>query len=89
VPGAIKAQLIARCCLKVDSGTASRVVLGEDHSDGAELPAHPGRGIWKWSDAVVFQGPLLEPEEAEALLGPLVARRPHVVEPTDEEAVPA
>jgi FtsK/SpoIIIE family len=68
VPGAIKSQLVARCCFKVDSGTASRVVLGEDNSAGAELPTHKGRGIWQWSEPVVFQGPLLESEDAETLL---------------------
>jgi hypothetical protein len=84
VPGSIKSQLIARCCLKVDSGTASRVVLGEDNSDGADLPAHPGRGIWQWSLPVVFQGPLLE--DAEPLLAGL--KRPVVLadEPDPEEA---
>ena len=93
VPGPIKSQLLARCCFKVASGTESRVVLGEDNSAGAELPTHRGRGIWQWSEPVVFQGPLLEPEDAEALLAPLVAPRPRVVEPTDEaddaEAMPA
>jgi hypothetical protein len=84
VPGPIKSQLLARCCFKVASGTESRVVLGEDNSAGAELPAHPGRGIWQWSEPTVFQGPLLEPEDAEALLAPLVATRPRVVEPADE-----
>jgi FtsK/SpoIIIE family len=68
VPGPIKSQLLARCCFKVASGTESRVVLGEDNSAGAELPAHPGRGIWQWGEPVVFQGPLLKPEDAEALL---------------------
>ena len=42
VPGPIKSQLLARCCFKVASGTESRVVLGEDNSAGADLPAHPG-----------------------------------------------
>jgi hypothetical protein len=68
VPGPIKSQLLARCCFKVASGTESRVVLGEENSAGAELPAHPGRGIWQWSEPVVFQGPLLRPEDAEVLL---------------------
>ncbi|HSR22896.1 MAG TPA: hypothetical protein VLW53_05050, partial [Candidatus Eisenbacteria bacterium] len=40
---------------------------------GAELPAHPGRGIWQWSEPVVFQGPLLKPEDAEAMLARLGA----------------
>ncbi|HSR24658.1 MAG TPA: FtsK/SpoIIIE domain-containing protein [Candidatus Eisenbacteria bacterium] len=71
VPGPIKSQLLARCCFKVASGTESRVVLGEDNSAGAELPAHPGRGIWQWSEPVVFQGPLLKPEDAEAMLARL------------------
>ena len=71
VPGPIKSQLLARCCFKVASGTESRVVLGEDNSAGADLPAHPGRGIWQWSQPVVFQGPLLKPEEAESLLAPI------------------
>jgi DNA segregation ATPase FtsK/SpoIIIE-like protein len=44
VPGPIKSQLLARICFKVASGTESRVVLGEDNSSGAELPAHRGRG---------------------------------------------
>jgi len=68
VPGPIKSQLLARCCFKVASGTESRVVLGEDNSAGAELPAHPGRGIWQWAEPVVFQGPLLTAEDAEAML---------------------
>jgi hypothetical protein len=52
----------------VASGTESRVVLGEENSAGAELPAHAGRGIWQWGEAVVFQGPLLERPEARRLL---------------------
>ncbi len=74
VPGPIKSQLQARCCFKVASGTESRVVLGEGNSAGDELPAHQGRGIWQWSMPAVFQGPLLKPEEAEAMLAK-VARR--------------
>jgi S-DNA-T family DNA segregation ATPase FtsK/SpoIIIE len=68
VPGPIKSQLLARVCFKVASGTESRVVLGEENSAGAELPAHAGRGIWQWGEAVVFQGPLLERPEARRLL---------------------
>ena len=60
VPGPIKSQLLARCCFKVASGTESRVVLGEDNSAGAELPAQPGRGIWQWGEPVVFPGPAAE-----------------------------
>ncbi len=73
VPGPIKSQLLARCCFKVASGTESRVVLGEENSAGAELPAHPGRGIWQWAEPVVFQGPLLTPEDAEARLSGLTS----------------
>jgi hypothetical protein len=86
VPGPIKSQLLARCCFKVASGTESRVVLGEDNSAGAELPTHRGRGIWQWGEPVVFQGPLLEPEAAEAMLAGMAAPRPQVVEPADDEA---
>jgi S-DNA-T family DNA segregation ATPase FtsK/SpoIIIE len=90
VPGPVKSQLLARICFKVDNGTQSRIVLGEDNSTGAELPAHRGRGIWQWSLPVVFQGPLLEKEDAKRLLAGLVAPRPRVVEPTDDaEAMPA
>ncbi len=73
VPGPIKSQLLARCCFKVASGTESRVVLGEENSAGAELPAHAGRGIWQWAEPVVFQGPLLTPEDAEARLASLAS----------------
>lgn len=83
VPGPIKSQLLARCCFKVASGTESRVVLGEDNSAGAELPEHPGRGIWQWALSVVFQGPLLQPERAQALLAAVA--RPRVVTDEPEE----
>jgi FtsK/SpoIIIE family len=71
VPGPVKSQLLARCCFKVATGTESRVVLGEDNSAGAELPEHRGRGIWQWSLPVVFQGPLLEKADANAMLASL------------------
>jgi hypothetical protein len=81
VPGPIKSQLLARICFKVASGTESRVVLGEDNSAGAELPAHRGRGIWQWSLPVVFQGPLLA--DAERLLADL--KRPALLSVESEE----
>ncbi|HEY7198950.1 MAG TPA: FtsK/SpoIIIE domain-containing protein [Candidatus Dormibacteraeota bacterium] len=81
VPGPVKSQLLARICFKVDNGTQSRIVLGEDNSAGAELPAHRGRGIWQWSLPVVFQGPLLEKAGANTMLAPLAATRPPLVEP--------
>jgi DNA segregation ATPase FtsK/SpoIIIE, S-DNA-T family len=83
VPGPIKSQLLARICFKVASGTESRVVLGEDNSRGAELPAHRGRGIWQWSLPVVFQGPLLA--DPEPLLASL--KRPAVLAVDSEEEV--
>jgi hypothetical protein len=96
VPGPVQSQLLAKVCFKVDNGAQSRIVLGEDNSSGAELPAHRGRGIWQWSLPVVFQGPLLEKPDANAMLAGLLAPRPRVVEPSDEaeasdetEAVPA
>ena len=83
VPGPIESQLLARCCFKVASGTESRVVLGEDNSAGADL-AHPGRGIWQWGEPVVFQGPLLKPEDAEALLARVAAPVIPELGPPDE-----
>ncbi|HXM56694.1 MAG TPA: FtsK/SpoIIIE domain-containing protein, partial [Candidatus Dormibacteraeota bacterium] len=90
VPGAVKSQLLTRCCFKVATGTESRVILGEENSAGAELPAHRGRGIWQWDLPVVFQGPLLEKQDANRMLAELVAVRPRVVETAgDAEAMPA
>jgi len=83
VPGPIKSQLLARICFKVATGTESRVVLGEDNSTGAELPAHRGRGIWQWSLPAVFQGPLLT--DPEPLLAGL--KRPAVLAVESEEEV--
>lgn len=51
----------ARLCFRVKSGEDSKMVL--NNTNGANLPAIPGRCIFQWDDELEIQVPFLDPEK--------------------------
>jgi DNA segregation ATPase FtsK/SpoIIIE, S-DNA-T family len=71
IPRQCKQNSDAKLCFRVQSGTASRVVLD---SDGAEaLPKIKGRAIYQMADErVIVQTPLITPEIIEETITPFI-----------------
>lgn len=71
IPRQCKQNSDAKLCFRVQSGTASRVVLD---SDGAEaLPKIKGRAIYQMADKrVVIQTPLITPEIIQETITPYI-----------------
>jgi DNA segregation ATPase FtsK/SpoIIIE, S-DNA-T family len=69
IPRQCKQNSDAKLCFRVQSGTASRVVLD---SDGAEnLPEIKGRAIYQMADKrIVIQTPLITPEIIQETITP-------------------
>jgi S-DNA-T family DNA segregation ATPase FtsK/SpoIIIE len=60
--GDAKANFIGRLCFQTISGIDSRIIL--DSSEGASLPAIPGRAYWRLGREITeIQTPYLDPEE--------------------------
>jgi DNA segregation ATPase FtsK/SpoIIIE, S-DNA-T family len=71
IPRQCKQNSDAKLCFRVQSGTASRVVLD---SDGAEaLPKVKGRAIYQMADErVIVQTPLITPEIIQETITPFI-----------------
>jgi DNA segregation ATPase FtsK/SpoIIIE, S-DNA-T family len=71
IPRQCKQNSDAKLCFRVQSGTASRVVLD---SDGAEaLPKIKGRAIYQMADErVIVQTPLITPEVIQETITPFI-----------------
>lgn len=71
IPRQCKQNSDAKLCFRVQSGTASRVVLD---SDGAEaLPKIKGRAIYQMADQrVIIQTPLITPEIIQETITPFI-----------------
>jgi DNA segregation ATPase FtsK/SpoIIIE, S-DNA-T family len=71
IPRQCKQNSDAKLCFRVQSGTASRVVLD---SDGAEnLPEIKGRAIYQMADKrIVIQTPLITPEIIQETITPYI-----------------
>jgi DNA segregation ATPase FtsK/SpoIIIE, S-DNA-T family len=86
IPRQCKQNSDAKLCFRVQSGTASRVVLD---SDGAEnLPEIKGRAIYQMADKrVVIQTPLITPEIIQETITPFITPDKGVkkIEKTDRE----
>jgi DNA segregation ATPase FtsK/SpoIIIE, S-DNA-T family len=85
IPRQCKQNSDAKLCFRVQSGTASRVVLD---SDGAEnLPEIKGRAIYQMADKrVVIQTPLITSEIIQETITPHIIKREVVVsEPPKRE----
>jgi DNA segregation ATPase FtsK/SpoIIIE, S-DNA-T family len=78
IPRQCKQNSDAKLCFRVQSGTASRVVLD---SDGAEnLPEIKGRAIYQMADKrVIIQTPLITPENIEKTITPFIVTKKEVV----------
>ncbi len=60
--GDAKANFTGRLCFQTISGVDSRIIL--DSSEGADLPAIPGRAYWRLGrELTEIQTPYLDPEE--------------------------
>ncbi|PFN77593.1 cell division protein FtsK [Bacillus sp. AFS076308] len=78
IPRQCKQNSDAKLCFRVQSGTASRVVLD---TDGAEaLPKIKGRAIYQMADeGVIVQTPLITPEDIEKTITPYIVQKREVV----------
>ncbi|MCM3728704.1 FtsK/SpoIIIE domain-containing protein [Neobacillus cucumis] len=78
IPRQCKQNSDAKLCFRVQSGTASRVVLD---TDGAEaLPKIKGRAIYQMADErVIVQTPLITPEDIEKTITPYIVQKREVV----------
>jgi DNA segregation ATPase FtsK/SpoIIIE, S-DNA-T family len=81
IPRQCKQNSDAKLCFRVQSGTASRVVLD---SDGAEnLPEIKGRAIYQMADKrVIIQTPLITPEIIQETITPHIIKEEVVVSET-------
>ena len=71
----VKANLVGVVCFQMLNDTSSISVLGNGRA--TDLPAVPGRAIWKEGmEMVEIQTPLLESTVAEELLGPIDDPKP-------------
>lgn len=64
--GDAKANFTGRLCYQTISGTDSRIIL--DSSEGADLPAIPGRAYWRFGrELIEIQTPFLDPEGVQTV----------------------
>jgi DNA segregation ATPase FtsK/SpoIIIE, S-DNA-T family len=84
IPRQCKQNSDAKLCFRVQSGTASRVVLD---SDGAEsLPKIKGRAIYQMADErVIVQTPLITHEEIKKTITPYIVPKKEALHETPEQ----
>jgi DNA segregation ATPase FtsK/SpoIIIE, S-DNA-T family len=82
IPRQCKQNSDAKLCFRVQSGTASRVILD---TDGAEnLPEIRGRAIYQTADKrTIIQTPLIDSETIQNAI------RPHIVEKEERDIEPS
>jgi S-DNA-T family DNA segregation ATPase FtsK/SpoIIIE len=78
IPRQCKQNSDAKLCFRVQSGTASRVVLD---TEGAEsLPKIKGRAIYQMADErVIVQTPLITPKDIEKTIEPFIIEKKEVL----------
>ncbi|SPF51430.1 hypothetical protein SBF1_5000009 [Candidatus Desulfosporosinus infrequens] len=65
----VRSNLSGRICFYCNGdANDSQVILGKGNSRGAELPAIPGRCVWKWQTEEVLQSMFLDAETAIKVL---------------------
>lgn len=77
IPRQCKQNSDAKLCFRVQSGTASRVVL--DNEGAESLPKIVGRAVYQRADErEIIQTPLIEPEDIEETITPHIIQKKEV-----------